>query len=300
MQKLGPLVVALASVWTLACDPTVELPDGGLNLSLDRGVDPPPPAPQVDSTPALTPYDVFTVKGSAEGRRVLISGTGQDDTGGTQNLNPQVKTLGAGQFCFDLKLPAPGVYTFQLRAYGEENQVGDPLMNPIQVRYDPDAPQLLDLKTCEGVSAAGCSGHVEICDDDEDNDCNGLTDELDPVCRTCDDDPLEPNDSVDAARLLPGVYDDLQICPGNPDYYGIYVRAGERLEVMARFTHAEGDLNLRLFAVDGTTVLLEAVTQDDDEAFTYTATVTGVYALMVYGSEATTNSYQLSLLIQSN
>ncbi|MCB9645926.1 MAG: hypothetical protein H6730_04910 [Deltaproteobacteria bacterium] len=50
MQKLGPLVVALASVWTLACDPTVELPDGGLNLSLDRGVDP-PAAPQVTPPP---------------------------------------------------------------------------------------------------------------------------------------------------------------------------------------------------------------------------------------------------------
>lgn len=300
MTTLGraAALTALASAWILGCDPTVELPDGGFSLLRDAGLEPPPPAPQMDPPPPLTPYDLLTLMGSAEGRRVVIVGSGQADTGERISLNPEAVLLGLrGEFCADLRLPAPGAYSFQVQAYGADNQIGAPLPQPIMVRYDPGAPPLLELKTCAGVSAAGCSGHVELCDDERDNDCNGLTDEDDPACRTCEDDPFEPNDDTDAPRIQPGVYTRLQVCPGDPDYFGIYLREGERLDAQVLFAHAEGDLDLDLLGLDKTTVLSRSATLEDVETVIYTATATGMHMLRVYGSQSTANTYDLRLEI---
>ena len=302
MSALGraAALTALTSAWIAGCDPTVELPDGGFSLLRDGGLEPPPAAPQMDPPPPLTPYDLLTLRGSAQGRRVVIVGSGRADTGDAISLNPEAVLVGlGGEFCADLRLPAPGAYSFQVQAYGADNQIGAPLPQPIMVRYDPGAPQL-ELLTCAGVSAAGCSGRVELCDDDRDNDCNGLTDEDDPACRTCEDDAFEQNDDADAPRIQPGVYMGLQICSGDPDYYGVYLRAGERVDIQVSFTHAEGDLDLDLLGVDKTTVLSRSATLEDVETVVYTATVTGVHMLRIYGNQSTANTYTLRLEIFGN
>jgi hypothetical protein len=303
MRHLGSAaaLTALASTWLLACDPTVELPDTGYSFLRDGGVDPPPAAPQVDPPPPTTPYDLLTLRGVAEGRRVIITGTYEDDEGKTVNVNPEAVTLGiGGEFCADLRLPAQSVYSFQLQAYGADNQVGAPLAAPIRVRYDKNAPALPEERTCAGVLTQGCSETVEICGDGRDNDCNGLADAMDPVCSTCADDQLEPNDSADAPRIQPGVYNNLQICPGDPDYYGVYLRRGERLDAQALFDHAEGDLDLDLLGVDGSTVLTRSATTESTETVIWTATAAGAHVLVVYGSQSTANGYRLRVEIFGN
>lgn len=302
MRRLGytAALIGLATA-VIACDPTVELPDGSFTLLRDAGLDPPPAAPLVTPPPPNTPYDLLTLRGTAQGRRVIISGTWTDAADKVHSLNPEAVTLGiGGQFCADLRLPEQAVYSFQVQAYGADNQVGAPLAEPIRVRYDQAAPALPSEMTCAGVRTQGCAGTVEICDDDRDNDCNGLVDEDDPVCRTCTDDLFEPNNGPDAPRIQPGVYTQMQICPGNPDYYGVYLSEGERLLVQATFTHAEGDLDLDLIGVDQETVLTRSATTEGTETVNWTATANGVHVVRVYGNQTTANGYILRVEIFDN
>lgn len=302
MRRCGytAALIGLAAA-VIACDPTVELPDAGFTLLRDAGLAPPPAAPQVTPPPPNTPYDLLTLRGNAQGRRVIISGTWTDANNEAHSLNPEAVTLGVGgQFCADLRLPEEAVYSFQVQAYGADNQVGAPLAAPIRVRYDQAAPALPDERTCAGVLTQGCAGTVEICGDDRDNDCNGLVDEEDPHCATCIDDVLEPNNDVDAPRIQPGTYGDLQICAGNQDYYPIYLRAGERLDAQILFQHTEGNLDLELLGIDKSTVLTGSTSNEDVETVIWTATVSGDHLLRVFGSQTTTNGYRLRVEIFDN
>lgn len=299
MRRL-PMVTVAALGLAAACSPSVDLPDGGFSLLPDRMLQPPPGPPMVEPVPPVTPYQIVTFRGTSEGRRIFVTANG---------LNPEAVIVGSGGgFCIDVRVENPGTYLFDLQAYSQDNQLGDPLPQKISVTYDPSAPEIDGLLTCGGVHPRGCTGQIEICDNNMDDDCNNLVDEQDPACNPCVDDAFEPNDDEGAPFIQPGQYRDLQICPGDPDYFGVFVRKDERINAQIRFTHAEGDLDLDLLSVNtadagepsNRILLTSSATLDDDEAISYTATVTGVHMLRVYGTMSTANPYELLLTLSDN
>ncbi|MBU0552206.1 hypothetical protein KKB55_13485 [Myxococcota bacterium] len=113
---------------------------------------------------------------------------------------------------------------------------------------------------------------------------------------TCVDDGLEENDAIAAARpLSPGVYEGLAICSGDDDFYAVEVCAGGTLSVEARFSYADGDLDLGLYR--GDVLLTNALSSDDNEALRYTANADETLNLRVYGFSGAANQYALSVAL---
>ncbi len=68
-------------------------------------------------------------------------------------------------------------------------------------------------------------------------------------------DAFEENDTTATATpLSPGTYENLTVCDrGRSDFYAFCVSDGQRFSVSAAFTHAQGDIDLRLRRDDGMT-----------------------------------------------
>ncbi len=99
---------------------------------------------------------------------------------------------------------------------------------------------------------------------------------------TCLADSLEPNqDRAGARALMPGTYPNLGICTGDDDFYAIALTAGQRLTVNARFSDAEGDVDIQLQNARGTMVA-SSTSVTDDEAITYDVPTTDTYYLRVF------------------
>jgi hypothetical protein len=270
-----------------ACgDPTVTRPDGGFIFQIDASVGP-PPTPTLDAIPPRIPYDVVTIRGRAMGARVFVEGIGSPVS---EDLLP------GGEFCVDVRLAAPGSYTFSVFAQHLSGPVSEPT-TPVTVLYDPSAPEIPNAQTCSGADPKGCSSMVEICGNLRDDDCNNLIDDRDPTCATCQDDLFEDNDDPSAPRIDLGSHDGLQICPGDADYYGLALDVRDVLTAEIGFSHAEGDLDLELLAPNRATVVARSTSLDDGELITYTATTPGEYKVVVYGGSGAANGYSLDLAI---
>ncbi|MBN2497024.1 MAG: hypothetical protein JXR96_20700 [Deltaproteobacteria bacterium] len=80
----------------------------------------------------------------------------------------------------------------------------------------------------------------------------------------CGDGGYEPNESWDAATTLgEGNYSGMYLCTGEPDdedWYMVNVAEGERLHVGVDANPAIGDLELEVYASDGTTLLVSSTT----------------------------------------
>jgi len=118
---------------------------------------------------------------------------------------------------------------------------------------------------------------VEICDDGMDNDLDGLIDCEDETCAQLDqcvvlacslDDFSENHTREDAALIQPGVYDDLAVCVGADDWFSIALCAGGTLNIDVNFTHAEGDLDVKLFSDDNTPIA-SSLSINDNESVAY-------------------------------
>lgn len=267
----------------MACDPTVTARDVGIGPA-DAG--PPPPVPSIDSIPMRIPYPVATLRGRApDARRVLVAGS----------ENPLVASvLPTEEYCIDVPMPNPGPYAFEVRSQSSDGIFSTGTAT-IEIEFDPGAPPDSRLVTCSGMDPAGCAGATEICDNRQDDDCNGLVDDRDPACVECVDDIFEPNDDVDSPRLDPGRYEGLSLCSGNEDHFGVYARAGDTINARIYFTHADGDLDLQLAGTDRVTGLDSSTSSTDDEAVTTVATETGEYRLRVWSPTGATNGYTLDL-----
>lgn len=277
---------ALPLVLAVACESPLVLPDAGRS---DGSVEAPPAAPQLETLPERIPYPLATLRGRAPGaRRVLLRG----------GPNPVTTTvLPDGAFCLDVRLSEMRDYEFSLYAQGTSG-VLSASATVASVTYDASAPRPPSGSTCSGADPVACSLPVsEICDNGRDDDCDGRTDASDSDCSTCDDDALEPNDDTNAPAVSPGRYDNLQICPGNDDYFRIRANAGETIRATLLFVHASGDLDMALYAANGTDRLAVSETSDDDEMLSFTATEAGFYTLFVYGYEDAENSYSLDLAV---
>ncbi|MDI7269203.1 MAG: PPC domain-containing protein, partial [Myxococcota bacterium] len=113
----------------------------------------------------------------------------------------------------------------------------------------------------------------------------------------CTADRNEPNDSLFLATPSGSAATTaLSICPGDYDYFAMAAGRGQMIVAEARFTHAEGDLHLRLYDTDGLTILAQSVTANDIERVVLPVMADGVYYLLVWGANFfQTNSYDLVL-----
>ena len=94
-------------------------------------------------------------------------------------------------------------------------------------------------------------------------------------------DTFEDNDALDApAPLTPGIHPQLMACPYDEDYYALDLNAGDALQVDARFVHASGDVDLRLYSPAGAQVA-KSLSNSDDESLSYAVTAAGAYVLKV-------------------
>jgi cysteine-rich repeat protein len=103
---------------------------------------------------------------------------------------------------------------------------------------------------------------------------------IDEATPTCTDDGLEDNDTFDDARPIGGSTDALQVCEGDDDFYSVTLGAGDTLTVAADFSHAEGDIDLRLLNGDGA-IVASSVSLTDDEALSHVAESAGNYVIRV-------------------
>jgi hypothetical protein len=124
-----------------------------------------------------------------------------------------------------------------------------------------------------------------------------------PASGGCQDDAREQNDTpAEATGVWTGQpLDGLKICPHDDDWFVTYMYVGERLVVQARFTHAAGDLDLKLYSAGVTPQTLSqhqlasSTSATNDERIEYSVTQEGDHYVRVYGYNGAENTYSLEL-----
>jgi hypothetical protein len=116
----------------------------------------------------------------------------------------------------------------------------------------------------------------------------------------CSQDSLEENDEQAAAAPMPiGTLSGLNICDGDDDWYVLTPAVGEVLSVQAWFSHADGDIDLKLFDTDGNNLESSASVSDNEQLDHYAASQQDVYlkvSLYVASESAPMeNSYSLDV-----
>ena len=112
-----------------------------------------------------------------------------------------------------------------------------------------------------------------------------------PQTQTCQDDSDEENDDpingtgIITATTKPGQV----LCPGDEDWYWVYLYEGQTVVVDLTFAHANGDLDLKLYDSEVTPdtlfehQLASSVTVTDNEHLEYTAEMDSDFNIRVYG-----------------
>jgi hypothetical protein len=131
------------------------------------------------------------------------------------------------------------------------------------------------------------------------NTGNGYRIVVDEVCaaeQACPgDDVFEDNDTRQTAHKLESNSAILAtICGADEDFFRTTLRTGCTTTFAADFSHAAGDIDVQLLSNAGA-VLASAVSSDDDEQLSHTATANGEVVLRVFGIGGVTNAYQLNL-----
>ncbi len=151
--------------------------------------------------------------------------------------------------------------------------------DPVDGECKPDAVDLCAEVTCEGGEA--CDPETGLCA---------------PIA--CDADALEPNDSLEAATVVPaegGSWEALTICADDTDWFRLDIPAATSMLIRARFTHAQGDLEL--FVVDAAgEAVTSSTSSSDDEFLVYDAQEeAATYYVRVEGYEGAINTYDFSV-----
>ncbi|MCO4760168.1 MAG: pre-peptidase C-terminal domain-containing protein [Myxococcales bacterium] len=116
------------------------------------------------------------------------------------------------------------------------------------------------------------------------------------VIKLCLADAQEPNGTPTIAKpLFTGTMADLSLCPYEFDWYGFEAKKGETITLTAKFTHKNGDLDMRLYEVGkfGKAVATSA-TKGDPEQIVFTAPKTTKYFVRINGFAGASNVYSLS------
>ncbi|QDG51504.1 hypothetical protein FIV42_12335 [Persicimonas caeni] len=122
---------------------------------------------------------------------------------------------------------------------------------------------------------------------------------------TCGDEANEPNDTAADATL---VFDEIALFEGaaictedDVDIYAFDVLAGDTVDALLEFIHADGDLDMTLYAPsqsDNVSMdsfgVADAWSTNDDEELSHVAQESGIYHLLVMSSD-TPNTYDLTI-----
>ncbi len=231
--------------------------------------------PALEPVVERTPRSSVEVRGHTDGTRVVGLGS---PAGAVVTV-----ALPGGAFCQESPIATAG--TTGLRYYA---MAGDGRLSravPVEVTFDESAA---DPGPPCGDPDPQCDA-TEVCgSDDVDDDCNGWADACDLVCSGCQDDEFEPNDfPINVPTVAAGTYD-LELCPCRDDWFAFQVAAGDRIHAVIDFTHADIDIDAKLFlsGPDGSGITEPAVatsnSSSDQEVIDYTAEAAGAYFLRVY------------------
>ena len=108
-------------------------------------------------------------------------------------------------------------------------------------------------------------------------------------------DVFEPNDGPsNATETDDGSFFGLRIDVNDTDWFKMWMHQGQELELSIFFSHAQGDLDLRLYDPD-VNPLVSSDSVDDFESVRWTAERTGFYFAEVFGYQGATNDYDMGV-----
>ncbi len=132
--------------------------------------------------------------------------------------------------------------------------------------------------------------------------CNQYHMFADVVSQPCGpDDGLEPNDScAQPYPLTPAMWLGMMVSTTDPDFYSIAVGQDEVLSIDASFTHAAGDVDIKLWDACGGSLLGASTSSTDNEAITWLnqsgAQATVFLEVLLYpGGVSECNRYDLDI-----
>ncbi len=197
-----------------------------------------------------------------------------------------------------LRSAAAGLYYLQVYGVGQTVNTYD-----LRVDLAPMGELCAEASDCStdcNRETAQCypEGYCTSSTQCQERDPNSACDTEARQCVSCTPDALEPNNSfMEAVSVDRAMGAQLNTCGGD-DFYAVEVSAGKTLTVNITFTHANGDVDARLYDRDGTTPLDSSVGTTDNEQLTYMAAEAGVYFISVYGFSGSNNTYSLSVTQQ--
>ncbi len=110
---------------------------------------------------------------------------------------------------------------------------------------------------------------------------------------------VEPNDGFEnATNVTDGYYADLEITDGDTDFYAVELDQGDELEASIYFSHATGDLDMRVYD-ETQEQLLDSTSATDNETITLSSDAGGTYFVEVYGFDDATAPYDLGIRTSS-
>ncbi len=115
------------------------------------------------------------------------------------------------------------------------------------------------------------------------------------VTALCDEDGYEENDTFagSAPLAVGGTVNGLRVCTGDADWFAFTPSSNGSLTITATFTHANGDLDMRLYQASTVAYIAASTSIDDNEQITVNVTAGTTYRLKVYGFQGATNAYSL-------
>jgi|GEM_PF-996841 len=120
---------------------------------------------------------------------------------------------------------------------------------------------------------------VVLAQDQGPNVGNAYDVQLSSTGQLCIPDFLEPNDSINApAAVTPTTFPGLQMCPADEDWFQFDALAGQQIQVTATFPHAEGDIDLELYELNGN-LLDVSTTVTDNESIIFDVAADGTFYL---------------------
>jgi hypothetical protein len=235
----------------------------------------------------------------------VISGTGLFpwNNAGFTNDGPAACTLPNKDLWFSWDAPSTGPYVFSLC-----NQT---VLDTVMVLYEgASCPPTIEVAcvddACDLQSEflaqvnAGTTYLIRIGSYSSTATGAGYLDiHVDPCDATTMDDPLEDNDDCAGAVAVPeGSTPNLWVVKSDPDWYSVTVAAGGTVTLDVLFLHANGDIDIVLYADDCNTQLAFSNSIDDDEQIVWnnTSGTPKTYELNVYvysGSASNCNVYDL-------
>ena len=121
------------------------------------------------------------------------------------------------------------------------------------------------------------------------------------VTTPCPEDGFEPNDDQASAEpITSGIQVSGHSCGGGgtgDDWYSFPVTAGDEIDASLMFTHADGDLELRLYDDAGNLELSRTSSSDNETFDGFVTNSTGTWAVRVDPSGVAENSYDLTVTV---